>query len=137
MFETRILDEIDNVSLGSLSNAEKAIIFADINSELSNNRFASSIQSLILSKINDLTNGLYKEAQIVSKDFQDFSETEKYPEAFNIINKDEIDAFLNKMTNKDFKGVYFDGTFEFYHPTENLHADGLPVHRSNYNKIPC
>jgi|694.fasta_scaffold32572_12 hypothetical protein len=132
MNKGQILDIIDSVALNGLSYNEKALILAEVKYELDNKRFASNVHSLVLDKINDFSKN-NREAQIVSKDFQDFSETENYPKAFEITNKEEIDQFLEKMSSKDFEGTYFDDTFEFYHPTDVFRTNESPMHRSNFN----
>ena len=132
MHESQILDMINSISNNQLSDAEKSIILADVKSELNNLRLAGNPMNTILSKINDLSNGLYKESQAISTYFQDFSEQEQAEKPFEIKNKDEIDKFLKKMMSEDFEGNVFGDTWEFYHPTENMNADGVPRHRSDF-----
>ena len=50
-----------------------------------------------------------------------------------MINKKEIDAFLDKMVSDKFKGNFFDDTFEFLHPVEAMEAEGVGRHRSDFN----
>jgi hypothetical protein len=135
MHENKILEAIDSLTLGALSDRDKAVILADINFTLQGKRTASKINDLILSKITDLNKGLYKESQVMKSYYQDFSEIESWPKAFEVINKNEIDNFLDKMTKKEFEGNYFDDTWDFYHPEANLHADGVARHRSDFNTI--
>ena len=93
MHESQILDVVDSLTLGQLSLNEKAIIVADIKSEISNTRLASNITSLVLEKVNDLSKGLYKESQALPKTFQDFSESEGKQKPFEITNQDEIESY--------------------------------------------
>jgi hypothetical protein len=135
MHETQILDTIDSISLGKISFEDKALIVADIKHELSNKRFAGQISSLIMQKIDDLSKGMYKIAQSEPKIFQDFEDMEAVPKPFDIINKDEIDKFLDKMMSKEPKETqdsFFGDTWEFYHPTANMVADGVARHRSDF-----
>lgn len=134
MHESNILDAIDSISLNSLTNEERALVLAFVKSETDNKRFAgSNLNKLILSGINELKLGGYRVSQNIKDYFQDFSEKSSSPKPFDVINKDEIDKFLEKMTSKKFEGDFFDDTFDFYHPTENLNADGVPRHRSDFN----
>jgi|APCry1669189534_1035231.scaffolds.fasta_scaffold10132_3 hypothetical protein len=135
MHENKILEAIDSLTLGTLSYQQKSAILADVNFSLQGKRTASNINDLILSKVNDLHKGMYKESQIMKSYYQDFSENESYPKAFEITNKEEIDKFLNKMLSKEYKGNFFDDTWNFYHPHENLIADGVAKHRSDFNTI--
>lgn len=132
MHESQILDILDSLTLNKLQDYEKSIIVADVKNEMSNTRLAGNPISLIMTKLNDLSNGMYKESQAISTYFQDFSEKESAEKPFEIKNKDEIDAFLEKMQNKKFEGDVFGDTWEFYHPTENMNADGVPRHRSDF-----
>jgi hypothetical protein len=133
MHESQILDVVDSLTLGQLSLNEKAIIVADIKSEISNTRLASNITSLVLEKVNDLSKGLYKESQALPKTFQDFSESEGKQKPFEITNQDEIEKFLDQMMSKEHKDEYFNDTWDFYHPTEPMFYPGETKHRSNYN----
>jgi len=74
MHESQIQDIVDSITLNKLSWSEKAIIVADVKSELCNTRLAGNIMSLVLSKVEDLNKGLYKESQsALPKIFQDLS----------------------------------------------------------------
>jgi hypothetical protein len=135
MNHNNILEAIDSITLGTLSDRDKSVILADVISSNEGKRTASNINNVILYKLEDLNKGLYKESQVMQSYYQDFSEIEDYPKPFEIINKDEIDDFLDKMLSKDYKGNFFNDTFEFYHPVENLCADGVAKHRSDFNTI--
>ena len=127
---------VESLTMGALTLEEKAVIVADVKSELGFTRLAQSTTSLILQKINDLSNGLYKESQALPKVFQDFSEHADNDTPFAVTNQEEIDEFLEKMMSKkpsDTPEAYFGDTWEFYHPTANMVADGLPTHRSDFN----
>lgn len=133
MLENQILDTIDKISAGTLSNAERSILVADIKSDLSNTRLASSngLINIAMQKLNSLKKGEYEEQP---KTFQDFSETNSNSTPFKVINQEEIDKFLDKMSNSDTnEDVFFNDTWEFYHPVENMKAEGLPRHRSDFN----
>lgn len=135
MQENQILDLIDAFSLNQISEKEKAILLADIKHEMNNKRYASSLNNLILSKINDLSKGLYKESQyLYPQAFSDNNEIESYPKGSDVINKEEIDKFLEKMSSTTFEGHFFDDTFDAYHPEKNMRADGLGRHRSDFNR---
>lgn len=134
MHETQILDAIDSLTLNSLDYNDKAVLVAFIKSEIGNKRLANNINKKILEKVNELYKGNLKEASNESDSFQDFSETSSYSKPFEIINKDDIDKFLDKMTSKNWDGDFFGDTFEFYHPIDNMKADGVPRHRSDFNK---
>jgi hypothetical protein len=136
MHEGQILDMVESLTLGTLTLEEKAIIVADIKSELGFTRLAQNTTSLILQKVSDLSNGLYKESQALPKVFQDFSGHADNDIPFAVTNQEEIDDFLEKMISKEPQNnpeTYFGDTWEFYHPTANMVADGLPTHRSNFN----
>ena len=134
MHENQILDFINAFSVNQISDDEKAIIVADVNFELSNKRFASSLPTLVMSKINDLAQGMYKESQyLYPQGFGDFNETESYPKGSDVINKSEIDKFLEKMSSDTFEGNYFDDTFDTYHPERNMRADGVARFRADFN----
>lgn len=133
MHEGQILNIIETITFGDLNDQEKSIIVADVKSELSGTRLAGSISALVLQKINDLRNGMYKESQIQPNIPGGENEPEHGMTPFEITNQDEIDKFLEKMSNKDFKGDAFGDTWEYWHPTENMYAEGLPKHRSNFN----
>lgn len=133
MLENQILDTIDKISAGTLSNAERSILVADIKSDLSNTRLASSngLINIAMQKLNSLKKGEYEEQP---KTFQDFSETNSNSTPFKVINQEEIDKFLDKMSNSNTnEDVFFNDTWEFYHPVENMKAEGLPRHRSDFN----
>lgn len=134
MHESQILDALNAITLGRLSHEEQSIITADIHSELQNNRLAGSITQKIMEKLSQLSDGLYKESQSLPKTFQDFSENEKFPKPFEIINQKEIDDFFDKMMSKEMKNNFFGDTHEFYHPEENFRAEGQPRHRSDFNQ---
>lgn len=134
MHENQILDIVESVTLNNLSLREKSLIVADVKNEISNTRLAGNITSLVLSKINDLSKGMYRESQAtLPKIFQDFSESEGEQKPFEIRNTDEIGDFLNKMTEKKFDGDVFSDTYPFYHPTDVMRAEGNPQHRSDFN----
>lgn len=135
MLEIQILDTIDKISAHTLSNEERSIMVAEIKNELSNKRFASSnnIIHIAMEKINELKRGEFKEAQISSNTFQDFSESNQSNTPFKTINQEEIDKFLDKMSSEENEDVFFNDTWGFYHPTENMKAEGLPRHRSDFN----
>ena len=63
MHESQILDIVESLTMGALSLDEKAIIVADVKSELSGTRLANNTTSLILEKINDLSKGLYRDRE--------------------------------------------------------------------------
>lgn len=134
MQEREILDALEAVTLNNFSDEDKSVIFAHIINEQKNVRTAKSLNKVVLEKVADFVSGSLKEAQNTSpKTFQDFSEIEAYPGPFEIINKKEIDDYLEKMTSKEWDGDYFDDTFEFYHPKENMSANGVARHRSDFN----
>jgi len=135
MHESQILDIVESLTMGALSLDEKAIIVADVKSELSGTRLANNTTSLILEKINDLSKGLYREAQALPKVFQDFSEHSDNSKPFVITNQEEIDEFLEKMISKDADNspeAFFGDTWEFYHPIENMNVPGVPRHRADF-----
>lgn len=136
MHESQILDIVESLTMNTLSLDEKAIIVADVKSEITNKRLAGSTTSLILEKINDLGKGFYKEAQALPKTFQDFSETSDNSTPFAITNMDEINEFLDKMASKkpeENVESWFGDTWEFYHPIENMNVPGVPRHRADFN----
>ena len=134
MQEKEILDALESVTQSFYSNEEKALIFAHILDEKTNIKTAKSLNNLVLEKIAEHSKGNFKEAQNTApKMFQDFSEVEAYPKPFEMINKKEIDAFLDKMVSDKFKGNFFDDTFEFLHPVEAMEAEGVGRHRSDFN----
>ena len=136
MHEGQILDMVESLTLGTLTLEEKAVIVADVKSELGFTRLAQNTASLILQKVNDLSNGLYKESQALPKVFQDFSGHADNDTPFAVTNQKEIYEFLEKMLSEEQKNTpeaYFGDTWGFYHPVENMVADGLPTHRSNFN----
>ncbi len=132
MHESQILDIIDSVTLGKLSLEEKSIILADVHHEISNKRFAGNAFNVVLAKINDSTQGSYREALKAPDSFQDFTEESEIGKPFEIKNKDEIDQFLDKMMSEDFNPEYFNDTWEFYHPSDVMKSEGLPRHRSDF-----
>lgn len=132
MHENQILDLIDSLTLNSLNHEDKSIILAHVKSEYSNNRLAGSLGSMVSEKIDEYEQGFYKEAQQIVSYFQDYSEKEKYPQPNEIINKSDIDKFLDKMSSKDFEGDLFNDSHEFYHPIENMKAEGVARHRSDF-----
>ncbi len=132
MHEGQILDIIDSVTLDKLTLEEKAIILADVQNEISNKRFAGNAFNIVLAKVNDLANGMYKEALKAPDSFQDFTEKGEIGQPFQIQNKDEIDQFLDKMMSDDFNPDYFNDTWDFYHPTDVMKSEGLPRHRSDF-----
>lgn len=134
MHERQILETIDKITLNTLSDEERSILVAFVANDLENKRVAGSINQIIMTRLNEMKTGNMKIAEAEPKIFQDFSETKAYPAPNVIVNKDEIDAFLEKMTSKEFDGNYFDDTFDFYHPTENMTAKGQPRHRSDFNQ---
>jgi hypothetical protein len=134
MQEKEILDALESVAQSFYSNEEKALLFAHILDEKSNIKTAKSLNHIVLEKIAEHGKGNLKEAQNTApKMFQDFSEIEEYPKPFEMINKKEIDAFLDKMASDKFKGNFFDDTFEFVHPVEAMEAEGVGRHRSDFN----
>ena len=135
MHESQILDMVDSLTMGTLSFDEKAIIVADVKSELTGKRLANNTTALILEKVNDLSKGLYKEAQSLPKTFQDFSEHSDNSEPFAITNQEEIDEFLEKMISDKADNTpeaFFGDTWEFYHPVENMNIPGVPRFRSDF-----
>jgi hypothetical protein len=132
MHESQILDIVDSVTLGSLSDSDRSIIVADIKSECSGQRLASNITSLVMQKITDLGNGLYKESQTVPKTNETLKESEPDGVPFKITNESEINKFLDKMMSKKFDGEFFNDTYKEVHPVENFIADGVPSHRSDF-----
>ena len=135
MHESQILDMVEALTMDSLSLREKAVIVADVKSELSGKRLANSAVSLILEKINDLSNGSYREAQALPKVFQDFSEHSDNSKPFVITNQDEIDEFLEKMISKNAESTpeeFFGDTYDFYHPVDNMNVPGVPRFRSDF-----
>ena len=131
MHEGQILDLVEALTLGTLSNSEKSKVVADIKFELSGKRFAGNITNLVMNKLQDLSNGLYREAQALPKTFQDFSEKDENLEPFKI-DTEEINKFLEKMISKENDDDPFSDTNTFYHPTENMKAEGQPISRSNF-----
>jgi hypothetical protein len=134
MHESQILDLIDSLTFGTLSHEDKSIVLAHVQGELSNTRTASKLSSVVSEKLDEYNNGQYKVAQKLSTYFQDYSETGSYPQPNEIINKSEIDKFLDKMASTEYEGDYFDDLYSFYHPHENMQADGVPRHRSDFNQ---
>ena len=134
MHESQILEIIDSITLNSLNDNERALVLSFVKHDTENKRFAGGINKIILSYVNELKIGNLREASDIKDSFQDFSETSAYPKPFDIVNKSEIDKFLDKMTSKKFEGDFFDDTYDFYHPTENMKADGVPRHRSDFSK---
>lgn len=132
MHESLILDAIEKVTGNSLTEAEKSILVADIHSDFMNKRFAGTLPGVIMQKLDAMADGMYKEAQAISKTFQDFSESAGNPKPLEIQNMDQIDKFLEKMMSKENTDEFFGDTWEFYHPTENMVADGAPRHRSDF-----
>ena len=135
MHESQILDMVDSLTMNSLSLEEKAIIVADVKSELTNTRLASNTTKLILEKVNDLSKGLYKEAQALPKTSQDFSETSDNSKPFEVTNLEEIHEYLDKMASKtpdENTESWFGDTWEFYHPIENMNIPGVPRSRSDF-----
>ena len=131
MHEGQILDIVDSLTLGTLSNDEKSKVVADIKFELSGKRFAGGIINLVMNKLEDLSNGMYREAQALPKTFQDFSEKGENLEPFKV-DTSEIDKFLEKMISKDNTDDPFTDTHPFYHPPDNMKAEGQPISRSNF-----
>jgi hypothetical protein len=136
MQERDILNALDAVTLNNFSDSEKSIIFAHILSEKGNIKTAGNLNKIVLEKVADYAKGSYQESGTTAKSFQDFSGGGAYPEPFSIVNKTAIDQFLDKMMGKEeWDGDYFDDTFEFYHPKENMQAKGVPQHRSDFNTV--
>jgi hypothetical protein len=134
MQEKEILDALESVAQSFYSNEEKALIFAHVLDEKTNIKTAKSLNRIVLEKIAEYSKGDLREAQNTApKMFQDFSEIEEYPKPFEMINKKEIDAFLDKMTSNKFEGNFFDDTFGFVHPVETMEAEGVARHRSDFN----
>jgi hypothetical protein len=129
MHESHILDLIDSITFSKLNDEEKSIVLAAIKDDEKTIKTANSI----MDKLNGLYKGDYKIAEN-TKIFQDFSETSDYPNPMVIINKDEIDKFLDKMTSKTYKGDLFGDNYDFYHPAANMFADGLPKFRADFNQ---
>jgi hypothetical protein len=99
-----------------------------------NVKTAKKINNIVLEKLSDYNNGFLKESQAAEpKINQDFSENEAYPKPFEMINKNEINKFLDKMTSKKYEGNFFDDTWDFYHPIEATEAEGVARHRSDFN----
>jgi hypothetical protein len=132
MQENQILDLIDSLTFGTLPDEDKSIILAHVQNEMSGKRFASKLSSVVSEKIDEYDTGNFRVAQELPTYFQDFSGTESYPQPNEIINKSDIDKFLEKMSSKENNDKYFGDTYEFYHPTENMKADGVAMHRSDF-----
>jgi hypothetical protein len=135
MHESQILDLVDSLTMDALSLDEKAIIVADVKSELIGTRLAGNVSALVLQKVNDLSKGLYKESQALPKTFQDFSEHSDNSKPFAITNQDEIDEFLEKMISDEADNTpeaFFGDTWEFYHPVANMNIPGVPRFRSDF-----
>lgn len=132
MHESLILDAIERMTGDALLDAEKSILVADIHRDSINKRFAGTLSSVIMQKLEAMADGMYKEAQTKPETFQDFSESAGSPEPLKIQNMDQIDRFLEKMMSKENTDEFFGDTWEFYHPTENMKAEGLPRHRSDF-----
>jgi len=130
MRENEILDAIDAITLNKFSDEEKSIILAHILHEQKNTRVAKSLNRLVLEKIAEHSKGV---TEYLSDYAQDFDNKEAYPKPFEVLNKDEIDKFLDKMTSEKYDGDFFNDTFEFYHPVANMRAEGVPRHRSDFN----
>ena len=126
MHESQILDIIDSVTLGSLSDSDKSIIIADIKSENSNSRLAGNITSLVMQKITDLSNGMYKESQTIPKFDETMKESSPDGAPFKITNEDEINKFLEKMISKKFEGEFFNDLHNEVHPTDVWSIPGVP-----------
>lgn len=132
MHEDLILDAIEKITANTLTDKEKSILTAAVWHEYKHKRFAGSLTGIVMEKINELTAGNYREAQALPKTFQDFSETGEEQKPFEV-KMDGIDEFLEKMMSKTTKDEdFFGDTWEFYHPTENMKAEGLPRHRSDF-----
>lgn len=131
MNEIEVLNTIDSISLGEIDDEGKAIILADVMHKIKNKKTAS-IKKTTLERYADYLEGGYNEATKIDTYFQDFSETGDYPKAFDVINKNEIDKFLNKMLSRNYEGNYFDDTWDFYHPFDNMNANGVPRNRADF-----
>jgi len=135
MHENQILDMVESLTLGTLTLEEKAIIVADVKSEIGFTRLAHNATSLILKKIDDMSNGMYRESQALPKVFQDFSGHADNSKPFAITNQKEIDEFLEKMMSSKAENTpeaFFGDTWEFYHPVSNMVAEGLPTFRADF-----
>ena len=132
MQESQIIDLIDSLTFGTLPIEDKSIILAHVQDSIGGTRLASKLSTVVSQTIDDYEKGNLRIAQQISTYFQDFSEIKDYPQPNEIINKADIDKFLDKMASKEYDGDYFADCFEFYHPTENFKADGVPVHRSDF-----
>lgn len=132
-----ILQQIEETTEYSLGLEEKSMVFAAVVDIMNNTRLASSsLKSTIINVVNDLNAGNYKIAsQEIGKDiFQDFSIENEIPEPFSIINKKEVDEFLDKMAESDTeKANYFNDTWEFYHPTDVFEPENLPKKRYDFS----
>ena len=131
MNESKILDTINAITLGKLSFEEQAIIVADIKSTMYGKRFAGNINELVMSKINDMTHGLYKESNVATS-FQDFNEVGEMHGPMTVFGIDQIHKFLDKMVSTKYEGEYFQDEWPFYHPVENFTPDGVPRHYSDF-----
>jgi hypothetical protein len=129
MNEGQILDIINKLTLESLSNEERSLVVANVVAETSNKRMAGSIFKIVLSKLEEMNNGDYD----IKDSFQNFDADEKIPEPMSVINMDSIEDFIEKMISTKDDPSYFSDTFDFYHPTENMKADGVPRTRSDFN----
>lgn len=129
MNEGQILDIINKVTLGSLSDEEKSLVVANVFAETSSKRMAGPIFKIVLSKLEEMNNGDYA----IKDTFQNFDSEEKVPEPMSIVNMDSIEEFIEKMISTETDPNYFSDTFDFYHPTENMKSDGVPRARSDFN----
>ena len=140
MYEKEILDVIETITLNRLSNDEKALVLAHVCDSQRKVKTAQNLQKTILGVLEDHAQGLLKESQhdfptTSPKAFQDFSENMPYAKPFEILNKKEIDDYLDKMSSKEWDGNYFDDTWDFYHPVANMTPNGVGRHRSDFNTI--
>jgi hypothetical protein len=134
MREKEILDQLESITQNFYNHEEKAVIFAHILDERSNIRTASGLERTVFEKIAEHGRGGMREAQNTApKISENPIETSLYPKPFEIINKNEIDAFLEKMTSSKFKGDYFGDTFDSEHPTQVMNPEGVGRHRSDFN----
>lgn len=124
MTADRILDKIESVTSGTLSTREKALVIASINSNDFVGKTTTAQIKEILRVVNAVASGDYVESS---------SQSEKMP----IINQEEIDKYIEKMTGGSESDAqtedFFDDTFEEAHPMNVFEVDGYGRHRSDFN----
>lgn len=130
MNERKIVEAMESIMSSGYTNEEKSVVFAHALSEQPDN---NNINSVVLEKIAQLSDGKLVFSQALPVIAEDETEEKVTYLPFKFLNMDQIHKFLDKMSSEDWDGEYFNDTFEHRHPPANMKADGVPRQRADFN----